>query len=166
MEEVSMQLFRRLFGPDLVRAQCDWDRLVIKCKARLEVVVGSAVVLESVYLPWYTNASGALVQYDAPDARPLTPHKAAEALGVMSARRQAFVRESLAYFGSNKGVLQLTIPAYCVGRGRRAALDGSHRLTALAIAKPREVRFLFFMLTGPIDPMLVADLTYWQRESM
>jgi len=164
MEQISVPFFRSIWGPPLVRALLDWDRIEKECTCSLELY-GGLEVLNSVYLPWYKNSEGALAEYDHSDARPMTPQEASESLEIFSERRQSFIHISHGYFVSNKGMLQLTIPAYDVGNGRRVSLDNSHRLTALSmLARQPQVRLLFMTLHGPIDSSLVADLTYWQRK--
>ncbi|MDQ3983099.1 MAG: hypothetical protein M3271_10515 [Actinomycetota bacterium] len=115
------------------------------------------------YFPWYVTEDAEEVDF-GDDARPvaLREFPAIEAaLRPARTKKIAYLRESF----RRSGNVQLLIPAYDLGEGRRLFLDGCHRLAALA-GEQVELAAAIFTLIGPLEPSLLPDLVHWQRRVM
>lgn len=152
------RLIDALFS-DPVRVRWDLPRLLEVATARLEAVTDVGTIA-GWHLPWYENGDGQLTVFDDPDGAPLTV--AAGAARFLGTSREAAINAWAAQLVWGATFMVVT---YGWGGPERIVVDGCHRSVATArTAHPqRPVRVANFALTGPLDPGLVADLTWWAR---
>ena len=112
------------------------------------------------YTPWYVDLNGIEANYNAPNAIPLSINGVLCSEHIMNKRNKK-VSQILMECKRLAQPIKFDIPAYELGNGKYLVLDGNHRIIALL---KHGLRFVVqaFVLRGPIDEGIVADLLHWK----
>jgi hypothetical protein len=162
--EIPQRLFSYAFQP-AVRVIFDWSRMEHeKWPVRLEVF-DRLDEISSWYLPWNVNRDGKEVRFDDVEAHPIQLSALPTRLTAFSDERQQKVNslvEALAAGRNDKHPTQLVAAAYALPGGHRLVLDGTHRLSALMMARI-PFTLLVFTVYGPLEGRIVPELRHWER---
>jgi hypothetical protein len=149
-----------VFGSGQIKARLDWNRIGEPAFQVEESIDDSREQLGAMCSVWYMGADGAPADWSAAGARPLSMHEAANPDIAWSDHRAERLATFEECFASANEPIQLILPAYGVGHGRRLILDGTHRAVA-AYRAAVPVALFVFALRGPVDPAVLPDLMHY-----
>lgn len=158
MVPIDFDTFQQLFaGP--VRTGWDLGALRRHATVHLDVVAG-IVAIGCWWLPWYEDEAGHVVSYDDVQGHPI--RVAAAAARDLGADRETAVTAATDQLRWAASFMAVT---YEWGSGDQVLLDGCHRAIATlrSARADRPVTVAQFRVTGPLDPDVVADTTWWAR---
>ena len=147
----------------LVRVRLDWSGLQSRTTRVSHQVVGDLTDTLHWYTPWYLGKDGSETGHEDPSGQPIPLRELPETWRRLRSTRRRRVQNLIESFESGPQPIQIVTLTYAVGNGSFLILDRNHRLAALTL-KPLDFRVLQINIEGPLDPDLLPDLRYWQRE--
>lgn len=154
---VPWRVFETLFrGSPVIRTAFDWDEAE-SLEVQLEIL---SEIPNHWYTVWYSSSDqGGLipVNFDTPDATPLTIGEASQLDSRISVKRSDSILRIAQEF-SQREKAALTLVAWRTPSGRTIILDGNHRAVSSLVAPNMNIRAEVFVVCGPANSQVVPDL--------
>ena len=151
--------FRRRFQ-DTIRVKLNWAWLSGGLWPIHQHTIWHPEELAKIYLPWYLSPAQCEVGYDHPSAAPLRLADILDWFPKLEARWQD-VNQYRQEYAANGQLVTFEIPVYRLPGEMWLLLDGNHRMSALALARPA-FAVTVHEVCGPLIEQALPDLRYWR----
>lgn len=156
---ISIEDAHRLFGPPVVRALLDWERLTDLQAPLSQRVVHSPDEIGRLSSTWYVDVTrGEETSYRDTDSRPLKISELRDHLAMLEPGRVERMRQIA--LTHRQGTGTWVVPCYALPGGDLLLLDGNHRIGAFAL-HGLAARLLAVVIHGPVQPEILPDLAAW-----
>jgi hypothetical protein len=142
-----------------IRVKFNWTRFLEGLWPIRQHTIWRPEELTRFYLPWYLSCAQCEVRYDYPSATPLLLADILNWLPSLKARWQLIDQYGRDYT-PNGQLVTVEVPVYRLPGEMWLLLDGNHRLSAIALARPAFAATVY-EVCGPLAEQALPDLRHW-----